>query len=229
MATLSSLVSAIDKIIKDDSYDLVSCINEAVNTIAGGIRMPDGEKSPALPGLLDYDTVTTTALAYVSLPEDFQRNVFMVLDSSGNVISPPSGGSYQSFSLFLNQSFDKRLTETGSVYRVCSKGTRLYYQGIPSVAEILGIHFYRKPATLALDEDVPEGIPDHLAGDLIKHFVIKEIMGEQLEAGVSEPSRGFEYHTKRFYERMNDLCDYCPVDTSPQYYGVDDNDWFGSM
>jgi hypothetical protein len=230
MATLSSLVSAIDKIIKDDSYDLVSCINEAVNTIAGGIRMPDGSTSPPLPDLYKSDTVATTGLAYVSLPTDYQRNVFNVFDTSWNKIEPVRGGGYYSFNLFLKQISNLSLAETGSIYAVCIKGLKLYYQGIPSAAANIGLHYYRKPVAMALDGDTPDGIPDHLAGDLIKHWVIKEIMGEQLEAGVTEPSRGFEYHTRRFYERMNDMCDYVGQDGEPQYYGTDaDYDYFGSM
>lgn len=226
MPTLSSLVSDISSIIADPVYTdavIVSRINDAVTTIAGGIRMPDGSISPTLPDLYASGTVaTSTTLAYVSLPTNYQRYVFGIYDSAWNIINPAQGGGYYSFKLFLQQSANQALAETGSIYRVCIKGNKLYYQGIPTASTDIGLHYYKKPTVMILDEDTPDGIPDHLASDLIKHLVIKDIMGEQLESGVSEPSRGFEYHTRRFYERMTDLVDFIGVDAVPEYYGSDD-------
>jgi len=222
MPTLSSLITVIQDILQDSAYTnekVPALINAQVLKITAGIRMPDGSISPPLPDLMDYDTVTTTALAYVSLPSDYQRKVFMILDSSGNRIEPPRGGDYYAFSLFLKSLSDKRMTESGSVYRVAVKGTKLYYQGIPTTAEALGLHYYRKPVDMALDGDVPDGIPEHLAEDLIKHGVIKDEYGDKIEAGVTEPSRGMQYHTNKFFEAMTNLIDFIGVDGEPQYYG----------
>jgi hypothetical protein len=78
---LSTLLGEIKGIIQDDGYpdtELIDKINYAVSHIAGGVLMPDGSISPPLPDLIDYDIVTTsTTLAYVSLPSDYQRNVFI--------------------------------------------------------------------------------------------------------------------------------------------------------
>ena len=64
MTTLATLTTAIQSVIQDDSYtDLTDRINDAVNTIAGGIRMPDGETSSPLPELYTSATIATTSAA----------------------------------------------------------------------------------------------------------------------------------------------------------------------
>jgi hypothetical protein len=226
MATLREIISAIEEIIDDAKFTepiLVKRINAAVNVIAGGIRMPDGSTSPPLPDLFAYGTVnTSTTLPYVSLPADYQRKVSLVYDSSNYKISPPSGGDYYSFALFMKQISNMGLAEAGSIYRVAVKGTKIYYQGIPTASTTLGVHYYRKPVDMDLDADVPDGIPDHLSERLIKHYVVKEIYGDMIEAGVTEPAKGFEYHESKFYAAMVDLCDFIGIDAAPQYYGDDD-------
>jgi hypothetical protein len=223
MSTLTEIVTAISDILQDAAYTeakIVSRINASLQSIAAGIRMPNGEISPPLPDLYAWGTVSTSiTLPYVSLPATYQRNVFKVYDSSNNIYSPPRGGGYYSFARFMQGVSNLNLAETGTIYTICIKGTKIYYQGIPSASEAIGLHYYRKPATLALDGDVPEGIPDHLAQDLLKHAVIKEVYGETIEAGVSEPSRGMQYHTSKYFELMTALCDHIGIDAVPEYYG----------
>ena len=222
--TLAALIDVISDVIQDSSYTdaiLKTRINEAVENIAAGVRMPDGQVSPPLPDLYDMDTVVTSmTLPYKALPTDYQRHVFMVADSNGNQIHPPRGGDYYSFGLFLKQSSHKALTQGGSVYTACVKGLSLYYQGIPSASETLTVHFYRVPTAMALDADNPEGIPSHLQTRLIKHFVCKEIFGD-IEDGDNSVGTGMNYHTSRFYQAMVDLMDYIGiVDAVPEYYGT---------
>ena len=143
MTTLSSIVSSIQDILQDAAYtdqNIIDKINDATLTIAGGIRMPNGQISPPLPDLFTQNTVTTsTTLPYVSLPVNYQRKVINIYDSSGYRIAPPSGGDYYAFALFLKRVSNFNLTEAGSVYRVCVKGSKLYYQGIPTAATTLGL------------------------------------------------------------------------------------------
>jgi hypothetical protein len=227
MSDLFSLYSAIDGIIQDSSAFpqtvLTDKINDAVSAIAAGIRMPDQSTSPPLPELYQYTAVPTTALAYASLPADYQRKVFLVNDSAGSKIDPPDGGDYYAFNLFLRQSIDLTLAETGSVTRVCVKGKRLYYQGIPAVAENIGIHYYRKPVAMVADADEPDGIPEHLQMRLIKHYVCKEILGEAIEDGQDNTGIGTKYHTTRFFAAMTELIDFIGIDGEPLYYGGDDD------
>lgn len=223
MSTLTQIVTAITDVLQDPAYTdekVITRINGSLQTIAGGVRMPNGQVSPPLPDLYAYGTVnTSTSLPYVSLPADYQRNVVRVYDSSNYKIEPPRGGDYYAFALFLKQISNLGLAESGSIYRVAIKGTKIYYQGIPTASTTLGAHYYRVPATLALDGDVPEGIPTHLAKDLLKHAVLKDIYGDVVEAGVTEPAVAFKYHTGKFYELMTALCDFIGIDGEPQYTG----------
>lgn len=223
--TLTQLRESIREVLQDSSYTdvtLTSKINSAIQKIAAGVRLSNGQISPPLPDLYAYGTVTTsTSLPYVSLPATYQRNVFMVYDSSGNAINPPAGGGYSAFALFMQQVSDLRLTEAGSVYRVATKGTKLYYQGIPAVAETIGLHFYRKPVDMDDDTDTPDGIPDHLQEDLIKHRVLMDIFGEAIEDGQDSTGKGTAYHTAKFYDAMTQLIDFIGIDATPTYYGAE--------
>jgi hypothetical protein len=219
VATLTSLTTAIVEIIQDDSYtDLTDRINDAVNNIAGGIRMPDGTTSPPMPELMASDTISTTVNAMADLPTDYQRRLFYVVDSSGDRLLPPDGGNYYSFMLFLNHCYKKDLTETGSVLSVCVKGKKLYYQGIPTDSEDVTVMYYRLPVDMSSSTDEPDGIPGHLQLRLIKHWVCKEIFGEGLEDGAEAHGTGTKYHTSKFMEAMIDLVDFIGVDAEPEYY-----------
>jgi hypothetical protein len=223
MTTLSEIVNGIQEVLQDSFYTeerLVHRINGSVRSIAAGIRMPDGLISPPLPDLYKCDTVYTTSDAFVDLPSDYQRSVFNVFDANNDKIYPPIGGDYYSFNRFLKQINQLNLSEPGEVYRVCVKGSKyIYYQGIPAAPYPLGIHYYKKPVSMKLDGDVPDGIPDHLAHSIIKHDVLRNIYGEKIEAGVTEPAAAMKYHTAQFYSDMQDLIDFIGIDGGPIYYG----------
>lgn len=230
--TLSLLVEEISSIIQDSAFDDASItlkLNQKQKAIAAGVRMPDGSYSPPLPDLYKYSTVTTsTSLAYVSLPTDYQRHAFRILDDSGDIISCPIGGDYYAFNLFMKQIQDLRLTESGSIYKVAIKGTKLYYQGIPTAAETIGVHYYRKPTDMALDDDSPDGIPEHLQLRLLKHGVLADLFGEAIEDGQDNSGIATKYHTAKFYEAMTELCDFIGIDAEPQYYGSADYADYGT-
>jgi hypothetical protein len=223
MATLLTLETEIAEVVDDDSISITSKINDSISFIAAGIRMPDGTTSPPLPDLYEIATVSTTVNASADLPDNYQRNVFYIADSSGDRILPASGGTYYDFMLFLNRIEKKNLSEVGTVYRVVVKGKKLYYQGIPSVAEDVTIHYYKKPTELALAGSEVDGIPDHLQVRLIKHDVCRNIFGTSLEDGENSKKMAFTHHTNRFYEAMIELVDFIGVDAEPIYYGSSDS------
>lgn len=223
MATLTQIVTAIRGILDDPDYTeaiVVDQINDALLIIAAGIEIPNRGISAPLPDLFTTGSVSTSlTLPYVSLPADYQRSVVSIYDSSSNIINPPKGGDYYAFSQFLKQISSLSLTETGSVYTLCIKGSKLYYQGIPSVSEVLGLHYYKTPTVLALDGDVPSCLPTHLQLGLLKHYVCKEIMGEKIEDGQDNVGIGAKYHTTKFFEYLISLTNFIGIDSSPQYYG----------
>ena len=74
-------------------------------------------------------------------------------------------------------------------------------------------------------EDVED--PVHQRGQELglhpaEHRVLAEIYGDQIEAGVAEPSRGAQYHASKFMEAMIELVDYVGIDGEAQYYGDGD-------
>lgn len=228
MPTLSALTTTIfgsdgsSGIVQDSAYYATATarINAAVTAIAGGLRLPDGRFSPPLPDLFDTDTVTTsTSLAYVSLPSDYQRSLIMVADSNGNQLYGPKGGGYYTFRLFLKQSPDKALNQSGAISTVCVNGSDLYYQGIPSAAKTLTVHFYRAPIAMSEDDDESDGLPDHLAERLIKHYVCKEIYAE-IEDGENSQGLGLKTQEGKFWEAMTDLMDFLPEEGEPEYFGT---------
>lgn len=218
MPSLDFLQTSIKAVIRNDATldsELLSRINNAVSVIAGGLRLPDGRFSPPLPDLYKSGTVATTTKAYADLPADYQRNVFYISDGTDK-ISPPAGGNYYSFMLFLNSITEKDLSETGSIYSVVVKGKKVYYQGIPSVSEDLIVMYYRKPVDMSAPSDEPDGIPVQFQTPLIKHYVCADIFGDIL--GDSKKTK-YTYHSTRFYKTMIDLIDFIgESDAEPMYY-----------
>ncbi len=225
MTTLKRLRADITNVVKDTAFEssLVARINNAVLRIAGGVRMPDKTTSPPLPRLYATGTVATDlVLPYASLPATYQRSVIVVYDSTGQQLYPPEGGDYYSFKLFMRRAVKKDLSLAGDPVACCVKGKNLYYQGTPALSADLTVDFYRLPVSMTLATDSPDGLPEHLETDLIKHFVCKEIFGEGIEDGEDNQGKGTAYHTGKFFELMQDLVDFVGIDTAPKYYGGED-------
>jgi len=225
MATLTELTAAIMDISKNkyiqtaSSIALASRINEAVDTISAGVRMPDGIISPPLADLYSSAAVATTVNAYASLPATYQRNVFFISDKNGDELFAPSGGDYYSFMLFLKAIREKDLTETGAITNVCIKGSSLYYQGIPSVSENVTVMFYRRPVDMVLNADTPDGIPAQFQTRLIKHYVGRQLANEMVD-GLPDM---VAYHANEFYSAMQDLITFIGIDAKPTYYKSSNN------
>lgn len=226
MTTFATLKTQIENLVvlQDPAYldlSLDDRINDAVSSIAAGIRMPDGSVSPVLPDLYQTDTVATTVNAYADLPATYQRNLFYVSDSNGYRIAAPTDGGYYDFVLFLNGCYKKDLSETGTVYVACVKGSKIYYQGIPSASANLTVNYYRKPVDMSADDSTPDGIPDHLQSRLIKHYVARELFGETVKIDKTTQFK-LTYHENEFYKAMQDLIDFVGEnDNEPMYYGGD--------
>lgn len=225
MATFLELQAAILDVSKNhyiqtaSDITLASRINKAVTEIAGGIRLPNGQTSSPLPELYSSGTVATDTVAYKSLPATYQRNIFLIADNGGDRIAPPKGGDYYSFMLFLNSIQEKDLTETGSIYAVCVRGTNLYYQGIPSSSENLTVHFYRKPVDMSDNTDTPDGIPTQFQERVVKHYVCRQLANEMVDG----TDKMANYHETEFYKAMIDLQDFVGIDSEPAYYGEIDS------
>jgi len=247
MATQTALIAEVVKIVHDDffdSTDILALLNKGIGKIAGGIKMPNGQISPVLPDLYTSGTVdTSTTAAYKALPADYMRKVFMVLDSNADRINPPKGGDYYSFMKFMNFVSEKDLSESGSIYTCCVKGSNLYYQGIPTASEELIVQYYRKPTDMeGSAQTTPDGIPSHLQSELLVNYVCAEIFGIGI-GGTFDPDKDiihqpgqrwpfdkkkkrWEYHKSAFISAMWDLIELITdqEEAEPMYYESDFGD-----
>jgi len=169
---LEYLIAKVDKITQDTGFstdDITDALNNAMNIIAGGIQRPDSSMlTSPLPMLYSISTVTALTTTYkVVMPSDYQRDMVLVIDSDGREIT-----LFDSFMDFMRTY--PGLDESGtSVSGVAIKGGYLYYQPIPTVAEVLTVHYHRLPVDMVATTDVPDGIPVQYY-DLLVYHAIKE-------------------------------------------------------
>ena len=178
--TFAELITRTSTLVDDSDIDdsLGDFINQGVSEIAGGMQSVFSDMiTPPLPDLFSIDTVTTdTALAYVNMPDTFQRSLQLAVSARGSEIDIA-----HSFIDFITTY--PALSRVGNISEVVEHGGKIYYQGIPLVGEILTLHFYRKPVIMISDADVPDGIPEHLQIALLTNFAAWKAY-EILEDGI---------------------------------------------
>lgn len=215
MAKLVELISDIDRVIQDDSYDnpkLIRMLNIALFEVCRGVRMPDLSVTPPMPQLYENATLETVLdTPVVSLPDDFQRDVFFLAHTSRVGRIPVE----TSFIRFLKHF--PGISQIGSVSMASVKGKKLYYQGVPEQVETLKVHYYREPAKLADNEDIPEGIPEELHERLLVNHVAWKVF-EEIEQGSEGRKVDTEYYKNRYYEALHDLTGILPIDGEPIIY-----------
>jgi hypothetical protein len=175
MTTLAELIEGVEEIVQDTSFteaSITAKLNRNLQKIAGGIEKETGVLTLPLPELFTTGTITTsTSLAYVAMPSDYQRDLVQLTDSDGVDIE-----IYDSFQNFLLDYAGLALA--GDVVAATIKGRNLYYQGIPTVADTLTVYYHKTPATMLLADkatDEPEGLPAHLAYDLLVYSTARDI------------------------------------------------------
>ena len=211
---LESLVAAIEDIIQDTEYTedmIVTMINEAVLKVATGDILPGKYQiSPPLPDLYSTgDVLTVLGTGYLSLPADFNRDLFMVVDSNGDPVKIE-----ESFKKFLVMYADQA---AGSVFRCSVNGGRLHYRDIPAAATTLTVHYYTNPDTLVNDADVPSSIPAILHRKLIVGYVCREIFN-RIEDGIEGQKINTNYYATEYGTGLLDLEKFVGIDGSADYY-----------
>ena len=192
---LSELIDAVEDIVQDSAFTEIiikNYLNEAQTEIAGGVQSSLGNwLTPPLPGLFIIGTVNTSiSLAYIVMPNNFQRNLQFVVSPDGNEIDIAE--SFISFSeTYL------LLDKTGSVAECCEFGGNFYYQGIPSSSNEITIHYYKFPTDMSDDTDEPDGIPKHLHRGLLINRVCEKIY-ELVEDGIDGPGVNTEKYGRLF-------------------------------
>jgi len=164
--TFEELISKVNVLVDDTNVAtlLGGFINQGVSEIAGGMpSLLDGIAdplpnvlTPPLPELFTIGTVaTSTSAAFVNMPDNFQRDLQLVVSSTGSEIDIAD-----SFIDFVETY--PLLNKSGRISEAIEHGKKLYYQGIPTSSELITLHYYRKPIAMVVDADTPDGISDHL-------------------------------------------------------------------
>ena len=207
--TYEEIIAKVSLIIQDSSFsdtDLGTFINQAQIEVAGGLPSALGAwVTPPLPELLTISTVVTDPdAAYVSMPSTFQRSLQFVASSSGYEID--IAPSFISFSETY-----PLLDKVGRITEVIEAGGNFYYQGIPSEAEDVTLHFYRFPVDMEDAEDEPDGIPKHLHHGLLVNHAAWKIF-EMVEDDFSEPGLNTQKYQALFYQSLKNLEFFIPYE-----------------
>lgn len=200
--TYKELIDKVTLIIQDDSFsptDIGIYINQAQAEIAGGMQSALGDWiTPPLPQLFTIGTITTVIdAAYVSMPTTFHRSLQFAASSGGYEIDiAPSFLSFSETYPLLDQ--------VGRISEVVEFGGNLYYQGIPTTAEDVTLHFYRLPIDMEDDDDLPDGIPLHLQSSLLVNHAAWKIF-DLIEDDFSEPGINTQRYQASFYNALKML------------------------
>jgi hypothetical protein len=208
MATFSELIAKAIVFVDDDSItsSLGDFINQGVSEIAGGWpSLLDGiadpvpnTLTPPLPDLFTIGTVTTsTTEGFVAMPANFQRNLQLVALSTGTEVDIS-----HSFIEFTETY--PLLDRSGRISEAVEHGGKLYYQGIPTTAETVTLHYYRKPIAMVNDADTPDGIPEHLHIALLVNFASWKSY-EFLEDGIEGDTPNTLKYKNAFLEAVRTL------------------------
>lgn len=205
MATFIDLKNRVDILVDNPAITslLGDFINQGVSEIAGGIpSLLDGIENPLpnsltppLPELFTIGTVTTsTTAAYVAMPTNFQRDLQFAVSSTGSEIDIS-----HSFIEFAETY--PLLNKSGRISEVVEHGKKLYYQGIPTAAETVTLHYYRNPVDMVTDSSTPDGIPEHLQISLLVNFAAWKAY-ERLEDNLEGQTPNTEKYKRFFLEAM---------------------------
>ena len=213
--TLSELLTDIKALLQDTSWtdtQITAKINRNLQKIAKGIKKKTDDGSVVqmlpLPDLYTIGTVTTsTSVPYVSLPSNYQRGLCYIERSAKIRVDIAD-----SFLEFMDDY--PGLDRTHEVTEAAVKGSTLYYQGMPSTADTLTVHYYKKPSTMSASDDEPEGLPEELAWDLLVYSTVKDYY-LLIEDGMDGNTPNTVKYNSLFNGALEDLEASIPVDGEP--------------
>ena len=151
---LEELTDEVEITLQDTSFNakLVGWVNDAVDKIIDEANVP-GFKS-----IITVDTVLSKA--YANLPSDCSGRILY----AGNSSKELEGGVVSLEELL---EIYPGFADAGDVVHIAIEGSLMYYQYIPAVAQTITLLHRRKPTRMILDDDEPEGIPEHLHREVI--------------------------------------------------------------
>lgn len=199
MATLEEIRERIKRIIHDTSYTdeiIDGFINEGLSRCASLVLLP------ALESMGQITTEVSTPFALIPDSWNFDRNITMCINTSGNKLKVLSSlimmaRAYPEFGVN---------NEIGDIEACTVVANKFFYYPIPETAETLTCTFYQKVTSLANDSDTPDILPDFLHYKLLVSFVCAEIFNE-IEEGIDGVLVNTKKHSAAFAMAIEELRD----------------------
>ena len=215
---LSALISKVETAVQDPSFtsdDIKVLINQAVSTVASGVMLPGYVAlTPPLPDLYAVKSVLTVAhQGYVNLPDDYDRALVRVFDSSGDPVRIMD--SFREFFARYGQG------GSGDPHTCVVHGKKLFLRDVPPDVRSLELHFHAKAEPMVEDDDEPTCIPESLQKSLIVGYACREIF-ELIEDALEGPKKNTRYWDAIFQQGLSDLHLHIEDDGEPEYHGGGD-------
>ncbi|QLA17703.1 phage adaptor protein [Desulfolutivibrio sulfoxidireducens] len=200
--TAAALIMEIADMVRDPSVTeahILRLLNRALLDVAGRV---------GLPGLVAENTVVVEpGESSTDLPADYHHGLTEVvclttrrrvrLFSSLRELDGPAGPRV-------------RVHPSALVLAVAQSGSRLYVRPVQSVPAVLLARYFRLPRPMEADTDKPDGLPPHLAPELLVSRVCRDLF-EGLEEGLGEKKVQTERFAARFAAAMADLAAFVGV------------------
>lgn len=140
----------------------LSSMNKGLKWIAGKVLLPEleTEKEELDVGWDDPSHV---------MPSNFHRKLFYCYSITQN----KRIDIYDSYAQLIRQF--TQIDLTGTIQGVAIRGTKLFYQKIPSSYERLQLNYYKQPTAMEGRTDQPTCLPEHLVRDLLVNYAAKDL------------------------------------------------------
>lgn len=214
--TADSLIEAVELVIQDNSFSgdlILSFLNKGIREISGVIDLPLLRTSDIV--------IAGTTANFVSMPDNYQRKCFSVIDVlNGTRIDKP--GTLNQYHRFINRNPVPSSTN-GFINDVAIKGNTLFFDPIPSTSTELRVEYLRHPNPLVEGSAEPDGIPQHLHESLLVPFAAKEVFN-LIEDGLENRKVNFEANMALYQTALGELHSFLGFMDSEPAYIADDYD-----
>ncbi len=212
MPTSNELIVEVRECVLGASYSdatILRYLNRAQGRIAGMVILPDLAT--------DGEVTTDPDLPYVDLPADYHRELHAI--ESGNAKSPVK--IHRSW-IDYKRRYPLATGRGASVDAAAIRGTRLYYQPIVPATDTLTLFYHRRPRPMVNPESPgpddqvhPDGIPEHLAEDLLINYAAMELWKLIEQDDANQPN--VQKYSGRFNQALAELMQFVEPDGEPVY------------
>ena len=198
MATLESILTAVNRVLDDDVFTsdtLTVLVNQGIDYCATRILLPRLEASGTVSTLVGVSRVEIPTAwlfmrnLYACFGEDNDTSI-KVLNSITNLLD-----FYPDYKTDLDE---------GDIEYVTVTNNHLIYYPIPATSIELISNFYTEPTHLVNDADIPTCLPYGTHEELLENYVLWKAWSE-LEDGIEGPKTNTKYYQELFLQAFNEL------------------------